>query len=33
VFFDFELIPPQELAGIVVSANGKLVGREIKTDH
>jgi hypothetical protein len=28
--FTFQLVPPQELAGVVVSVNGKLYVREIK---
>jgi hypothetical protein len=30
--FTFQRVPPQELAGVVVSVNGKLSGREIKAN-
>jgi hypothetical protein len=30
IFFDFVSVPPQDLAGVVVSVNGKLYVREIK---
>ena len=33
VFFDFVQVPAKELAGVVVSVNGKLFVREIKADQ
>jgi len=33
VLFTFQPVPPQELAGVVVSVDGKLYAREIKADQ